>query len=150
VARGPETLQTQALPKNKVGRLTENLEHPKASVRADVEHPFHVIKNLFRHRKTRYRGLAKNTARFLPCSTLPIWCGQAGALRSPNPVIRPDYIKARSTASNQTKTGLNGRPTGSPTSPGKQIDQRLLNGFSARCDRLTQSFFGGDDKCVTF
>ncbi|MFX6006943.1 transposase, partial [Acinetobacter baumannii] len=27
-----------------------------------VEHPFHVLKNLFRHRKTRYRGLAKNTA----------------------------------------------------------------------------------------
>jgi IS5 family transposase len=23
---------------------------------------FHVVKNLFRHRKTRYRGLAKNTA----------------------------------------------------------------------------------------
>ena len=32
------------------------------SVRANVEHPFHVIKNLFRYRKTRYRGLAKNTA----------------------------------------------------------------------------------------
>lgn len=26
------------------------------------EHPLHVIKNLFHHRKTRYRGLAKNTA----------------------------------------------------------------------------------------
>jgi transposase, IS5 family len=25
-----------------------------------VGHPFHVLKNLFRHRKTRYRGLAKN------------------------------------------------------------------------------------------
>lgn len=30
-------------------------------MRAKVEHPFHVLKNLFRHRKTRYRGLAKNT-----------------------------------------------------------------------------------------
>ena len=29
---------------------------------AKVEHPFHVVKNLIRHRKTRYRGLAKNTA----------------------------------------------------------------------------------------
>lgn len=37
-------------------------EKLKAQVRARVEHPFHVIKNLFRHRKTRYRGLAKNTA----------------------------------------------------------------------------------------
>jgi len=27
-----------------------------------VEHPFHVIKNLFGFRKVRYRGLAKNTA----------------------------------------------------------------------------------------
>ena len=33
-----------------------------SQVRAWVEHPFHVIKNLFRHRKLRYRGLAKNTA----------------------------------------------------------------------------------------
>jgi IS5 family transposase len=31
-------------------------------VRAWVEHPFHVVKNLFRHKKLRYRGLAKNTA----------------------------------------------------------------------------------------
>ena len=52
----------KALPKNKLGRLTEKLEHLEASVRAKVEHPFHVIKNLFRHRKTCYRGLAKNTA----------------------------------------------------------------------------------------
>ena len=52
----------KALPKNKLGRITEKLEHMKASVRAKVEHPFHVVKNLFRHRKTRYRGLAKNTA----------------------------------------------------------------------------------------
>ena len=51
-----------ALPGNKLGRMLEKLEHLKASVRAKVEHPFHVIKNLFRHRKTRYRGLAKNTA----------------------------------------------------------------------------------------
>ena len=50
------------LPKNKLGRMLEKLEHLKASVRAKVEHPFHVVKNLFRHRKTRYRGLAKNTA----------------------------------------------------------------------------------------
>ena len=27
-----------------------------------VEHPFHVVKNLFGHKKLRYRGLAKNTA----------------------------------------------------------------------------------------
>lgn len=35
-------------------------EKAKSSVRAFVEHPFHILKNLFKHRKTRYRGLAKN------------------------------------------------------------------------------------------
>ena len=36
------------------------VEQAKASVRAFVEHPFHIVKNLFGHRKVRYRGLAKN------------------------------------------------------------------------------------------
>lgn len=31
-------------------------------MRAKVDHPFHVVKNLFRHRKVRYKGLAKNEA----------------------------------------------------------------------------------------
>ena len=42
--------------------LTERAETLKAKVRARVEHPFHVIKNLFPHRKVRYKGLAKNRA----------------------------------------------------------------------------------------
>lgn len=41
--------------------VLDALEHAKASIRAKVEHPFHVVKNLFSHRKTRYKGLAKNT-----------------------------------------------------------------------------------------
>ncbi|MEQ1949741.1 MAG: IS5 family transposase [Bryobacteraceae bacterium] len=36
------------------------VEKAKASVRAFVEHPFHILKNIFRHRKVRYRGLARN------------------------------------------------------------------------------------------
>ncbi len=36
------------------------VEQAKAAVRAFVEHPFHILKNIFRHRKVRYRGLAKN------------------------------------------------------------------------------------------
>ena len=36
-------------------------EKLKARARALVEHPFHIIKNIFGHRKVRYRGLAKNT-----------------------------------------------------------------------------------------
>ncbi|KVO30653.1 transposase [Burkholderia ubonensis] len=38
------------------------LERTKAQIRARVEHPFHVVKNLFGHRKVRYKGLLKNTA----------------------------------------------------------------------------------------
>ena len=38
----------------------KTIEKAKASVRAFVEHPFHILKNIFRHRKVRYRGLAKN------------------------------------------------------------------------------------------
>ena len=38
----------------------KTLEKAKASVRAFVEHPFHILKNIFKHRKVRYRGLAKN------------------------------------------------------------------------------------------
>ncbi len=40
----------------------EAVERALSQVRAWVEHPFHIVKNLFRHKKLRYRGLAKNTA----------------------------------------------------------------------------------------
>ena len=36
------------------------VEKAKASMRAFVEHPFHILKNIFKHRKVRYRGLARN------------------------------------------------------------------------------------------
>jgi len=49
-------------PSRKWARLLEQAEQLKASVRAKVEHPFHVIKNLFKHKKARYKGLAKNEA----------------------------------------------------------------------------------------
>jgi len=52
----------KTLKKNRLGRSKEKLEHTKASVRAKVEHCFQVVKCLFKHRKTRYRGLAKNNA----------------------------------------------------------------------------------------
>lgn len=45
-----------------LGRLMDELEKLKASIRAKVEHPFRVIKRQFGHVKVRYRGLAKNTA----------------------------------------------------------------------------------------
>ena len=53
----------KAIPKeSKLGPLLRRLESVKASIRAKVEHPFHIVKNLFSHRKVRYRGLKKNTA----------------------------------------------------------------------------------------
>lgn len=52
----------KALGTGRLDRLLEQYEQAKARIRAKVEHPFHVVKNLFHHRKTRYRGLAKNTA----------------------------------------------------------------------------------------
>jgi len=55
----------KALPKTALGELLEKIKHTKTSIRAKVEHPFPVMKNLFRHRKVRYKELAKNTAQLL-------------------------------------------------------------------------------------
>ena len=54
--RGPIKVMVEGAEKEAV----KALEKAKASVRAFVEHPFHIVKNLFGHRKVRYRGLAKN------------------------------------------------------------------------------------------
>lgn len=44
-------------------QYAKKTEHAKSSVRAKVEHVFGVVKGLFRYRKTRYRGLQKQTAK---------------------------------------------------------------------------------------
>ena len=54
--------KVKAMAEGKLKEVTQAFEKAKAQLRAYVEHPFHVVKNLFRHRKVRYRGLAKNTA----------------------------------------------------------------------------------------
>ena len=54
--------QVKAMAEGRRKELTQALEKCKAQLRAQVEHPFHIIKNLFGYRKVRYRGLAKNTA----------------------------------------------------------------------------------------
>jgi len=51
----------KSLPK-RLRDLAEPVERALSQVRAWVEHPFHIVKNRFRHKKLRYRGLAKNTA----------------------------------------------------------------------------------------
>ena len=52
--------QIKSLVEGAEKEMLQAAEKAKASVRAFVEHPFHIVKNLFRHRKVRYRGLAKN------------------------------------------------------------------------------------------
>ena len=50
--------------RNRSGRSRGQIkrrEHEKSSVRAKVEHVFAVVKGLFHFRKTRYRGLRKQT-----------------------------------------------------------------------------------------
>lgn len=47
-------------PRKTIKDLALKHEKLKACVRAKVEHPFHTIKNIFKHKKTRYKGLQKN------------------------------------------------------------------------------------------
>jgi IS5 family transposase len=60
----------KTMPQGPLKWLTEWSERRKAQVRAIVEHPFHVIKNLFGYRKVSYRGLAKNHVRALAHAAL--------------------------------------------------------------------------------
>lgn len=46
-------------------KAKRKIEKAKAQVRAKVEHPFRVIKHQFGYVKTRFRGLAKNTAQLV-------------------------------------------------------------------------------------
>jgi IS5 family transposase len=51
----------KALP-SRLRDMAEAVERALSQVRAWVEHPFHILKNRFGHKKLRYRGLKKNTA----------------------------------------------------------------------------------------
>jgi IS5 family transposase len=53
----------KAMPEGVLKELTILVERKKAQIRSLVEHPFHVVKNLFGHKKVSYKGLAKNRAR---------------------------------------------------------------------------------------
>ena len=68
VARRPEVASDPALSRvvwhvaakrSKVSEADRPFERALSSVRSRVEHPFHVVKDLFGIRKVRYRGLAK-------------------------------------------------------------------------------------------
>ncbi|MFC7521765.1 IS5 family transposase [Xanthomonas populi] len=64
----------QAIGNKRERAREERWEHFKASVRANVKHPFRVIKRQFGYTKVRYRGLAKNTAQVLAlCALSNLW-----------------------------------------------------------------------------
>ena len=59
-----------AMPEGPARDRVRAAERQKVQLRAMVEHPFHVVKNLFGYRKVRYRGLNKNTAQLHSLFTL--------------------------------------------------------------------------------
>jgi len=48
-----------------MGAILEQLEKTKARIRANVEHPFRLIKRKFDYVKVKYRGLDKKTANLM-------------------------------------------------------------------------------------
>jgi IS5 family transposase len=60
----------QTMPEGPYNALTEWAERREAQMRAIVEHPFHVIKNLFGYRTVGYRGFVKNRARAMTHAAL--------------------------------------------------------------------------------
>jgi transposase, IS5 family len=62
----------KALPKG-LRDLAEPVERALAQVRAWVEHPFHIVKNLFRHKKLRYAASRRTPRNCTPCSPWPTW-----------------------------------------------------------------------------
>ena len=59
------------------------IERAKASTRAEVEHPFRVIKCQFGFTKVRYKGLAKNTAQLHTLFALAnLWMARKQLMRA--------------------------------------------------------------------
>ena len=66
--------KVKAMAEGKLKEATQALEKAKAQLRAYVEHPFHVVKNLFNHRKTRYRAWPRTPRSCTSSSRWPTWC----------------------------------------------------------------------------
>ena len=61
--------------------MLDNAEQLTASVRAQVEHPFRVIKCQFGFTKLRCTGLAKNTVELIPLFALSnVWLARRQVL----------------------------------------------------------------------
>ena len=47
----------------RLAQTIDQIEKLKASIRAKVEHPFHIVKKLFEYKKLSYKGISKNAVR---------------------------------------------------------------------------------------
>jgi IS5 family transposase len=87
--------------------LTQAFEPLKARVRARVEHPFHIVKNLFHHRKVRYRGWPRIPPNCTCSSPWPIWSSpSARCWPRPGPEKRPGHRRTARRASPCAPRGL--------------------------------------------
>ena len=62
LARSDEARQAQSPAEFPLGQAVREDREGQGEHLLQGRHPFHVVKNLFGHRKARYRGLEKNTA----------------------------------------------------------------------------------------
>lgn len=84
----------RGLPKGRFGRLMVAYEQGKTRIRAKAEHPFHVVTNQSRHRKTRYHGVAKNNAQPFSLFAWPISPSHVEPSRHPAVELRPENRNA--------------------------------------------------------
>jgi IS5 family transposase len=93
IARRPNSRKPEEK-RGRLGRIIDEIEHLKASVRAKVEHAFRVVKRQFGHTKVRYRGLAKNTAQLHTLFALTnLWLARR-KLMALDRQVRPTTVKA--------------------------------------------------------
>lgn len=60
----------KSLPDTVEGRIEDAFEKIKAGIRAKVEHPFRIVKNIFGLKKVRYRGQNKNRCQLFTMFTM--------------------------------------------------------------------------------
>jgi hypothetical protein len=80
-------------PGRKWACLLKQAEHLKVSIRAKVEDPFHVIKNLFRHKKVRYKAWTRTRRSCSACSVWPTWSSPRDGCWRSMPEVRLERPK---------------------------------------------------------
>jgi IS5 family transposase len=77
------------LPEGRTETKVQKTQHRRPSMRAEVEHPFRVVKRQFGLMKVRFRGLTKNTARVVTLFALSnLWMARK-QLMAVTGVVRP-------------------------------------------------------------